>query len=791
MNTLETRRWRRLYLGLALTASATLLLELALTRIYSVVLFYHFAFLAISVALFGLGVGGVVSYYLAGRGREVWPLLGTVSALNAPVTLALLAGILELNVRIRVTPETALKLAVAYFGSAVPFFSAGLVIATAMSAGLERVNRVYFFDLAGAAAGCILLVPILNILGGPNTVMAAAVLYAVAGAVWYSMARHRAASRIAAALAGLLVACLAWNQRARWIDIRYAKGVEIRGELFTKWNSFSRIGVKPDDGAGRPAIVIDGDAATSIPDFASDAPLRLREELLRSGPGLPYRIRPGATTLIIGPGGGYDVARALASGSQSVTGVEINPIIIHDVMRNRFAEASRRLYFRPEVQIHVEDGRTFVRRPGPRYQVIQMTLVDTWASTAAGAFALSENNLYTVEAFVDYFNRLADDGLLSITRWEFEPPRESLRVVSLAREALTRLGAPDPARHFVIAREGASDVTGYGAKDTVVVKKTPFTDQELSVARQAMAEAGIPAVYLPNEKIDNPFTDFLLARDPASFAQQYRFDISPVSDNRPFFFYTVPARDLWSFVTLRRSEDVKINLGVIMLFVSVAVSVVATALMMLLPRSLLGTQVPTEPSALLHLLYFFAVGVGFIMVEIGLIQKLVLFLGNPTYSLTVVVFSLLISSGLGSYASGKLIGDDDQRLAVSLGLVMVTVALLAGVVPRVVDAGVGLPIAARCALSAALLFPAGFLMGMPFPSGLKRLGRFHPTAVRWAWAVNSASSVLGSVVAIFFAIHWGLLQTLLLGAAAYGLALVSLKLTAIFAPCLPEPGPLE
>ncbi len=762
MSEWQLTMWRALYAGVALTTMATLLLELALTRIFSVVLFYHFAFLAISVALFGLGVGAIASYAVD------WRRIGWISTLNAPLTAIVLAGIVRQNVSIEVTAATAWKLAATYFAAALPFFAAGVVISLAISAGMERVHRLYFFDLAGAAAGCLLLVPLLNRLGGPNTALAAAALYGAAGAVWFGAAGNRKGLWGALATTGAVAACIAWNQQAHAIDVRYAKGMRIEHELFSAWNSFSRIGVKPDDGAGCPAIVIDGDAATSIPNFApEELTPHLREGLLRSGPGLVYRLRPGAKTLVIGPGGGYDVARALASGSRSVTGVEINPIIVRDIMRGRFAERSRRLYFRPEVEIHVEDGRTFAKRGGDSYEVIQMTLVDTWASTAAGAFALSENNLYTVEAFEDYLKRLTDNGILAITRWEFEPPRESLRVVSLAAEALERQGRPEAWRHLVIGREGAHEAAGYGAKDTVLVKKTPFTAEETALAKAALAEAHMPAVYLPGERIENPFTEFLLARDREAFVRNYVFDIRPVTDNRPFFFYTVRTRDLWDFVRERKSEDVKINLGVMMLFVSLAVSVTATIILLVTPRWLLGERVPREGKAALSLMYFCAVGVGFILVEVGLIQKFVLFLGNPTYSLTVVVFTLLVASSLGSWASGRLVGADGGRLRTALAVTALAVAALGAATPRAVNAAMTLPVVARCALTVALLFPAGFVMGMPFPCGLKRLEARYPSAVRWAWAMNSASSVLGSVLAIFLAIHLGLFETLAAGAGAY------------------------
>ncbi len=195
---------------------------------------------------------------------------------------------------------------------------------------------------------------------------------------------------------------------------------------------------------------------------------------------------PGAKTLVIGPGGGWDVSRALASGSHDITGVEINPIIGTDIMRKKFPQLSRQLFLRPDVHIHIEDGRSFIRRSTGKYQVIQATLVDTWASTAAGAFALSENNLYTTDAFRDYLSHLTDDGLLTFTRWGFDPPRESLRLVSLAIAALGDLGEHDPARHVLAGRSGGkADLAGWGAQDTVIVSRKPLSDADTAKARAA------------------------------------------------------------------------------------------------------------------------------------------------------------------------------------------------------------------------------------------------------------------------------------------------------------------
>lgn len=764
--------WPQFYLSIALTTLATLILELSLTRIFSVVFYYHFAFLAISIALFGLGAGGVFSYVVAGWRGTLFQKLGRLSALNSLLVLLALFAVLaqkqELN---------NFSLALIYFTSALPFFVSGAILSLAISETIERVDRVYFFDLLGAAGGCVLLVPLLNSVGGPNTTIAVAALFAASAAIWHSMAGSVTGRVGSVMMALLLVALIIYNARHDIIGLRYAKGKKLESEVFVKWNSFSRIAVAPEKSSGIPMIFIDADASTGIAGFDfENLPERDRRDLLYQGPGLPYVIRPAAKTLIIGPGGGWDVARALASGSRDITGVEINPIIANTVMRERFAGWSRRIYHRPEVRIVVEDGRSLIRRSRERYQVLQATLVDTWASTAAGAFALSENNLYTTDALYDYLSHLTEDGIVAFTRWGFDPPRESLRLISLAMPALDRLGEREPWRHVIVAREGAQDIAGWGARDTVIVSRKPFPPADLERARRGMAEGKMEAVYMPDERIPNQFTELLRAPDPAAYMRSYPFDISPVNDNRPFFFYTVQPRDLWAFLTQfsTRSADYKINRAVPLLFELLLVSLLATALTLALPPLLLGARLPREPGVRAFLLYFAAIGAGYILIEVALIQKFVLFLGHPTYALTVVIFAMLVSSGLGSFFSARVIAGSRSRLALILTGVAVLVGVLALVVSPLLGAGVGWPFSVKVAVAVLLIFPAGFAMGMPFPTGLRSLETWHKPSVRWAWSLNAASSVLGSVGAIFCAIYLGLIQTLLVGGVLYLFALAVL-----------------
>jgi predicted membrane-bound spermidine synthase len=773
----ESRHWPQIYFGVAATSLATLLLELALTRVFSVVYFYHFAFLAISIALFGLGAGGVFSYVVEDWPGSLYRKLGILAAANA------ISVVLSLSYLLGRAGDLSLgAMGIVYLIAAIPFVLSGAIVSLAISDTIERVNRVYFFDLLGAAAGCALLVPLLDRLGGPNTILVSSVLLAVSAAIWFHLA-HASSGRICAVLLGLLLVCLiTYNVKSSLIDVRFAKGQRVAGEEFVRWNEFSRIALKKDPGGDSRNIFIDADASTGVArfDFEHLTP-KQQFDLKYSGPGCPYLLRPGAKTLVIGPGGGWDVSRALASGSKDITGVEINPIIARVIMKEKFPEYSNSLYFRPEVKIEIEDGRSFVRRSAERYQVLQATLVDTWASTAAGAFALSENNLYTTNAFVDYLSHLTPDGLMSFTRWGFNPPRESLRVVALAVEALRQLGEKDPARHVAVVRENLQKLQGWGSQDTILVARQPFTAADIALIDQAAATARMEVVYVPGTSHDTPFRDLLTATGPGRFYDSYPFDVRPVSDNRPFFFYTVQPRDLWQFLksASRQNADFKINSALPVLFGLLAISIVAMLIIMSLPPLILRQGLPRGKGVVPGLLFFLFIGAGYILIQVALIQKFVLFLGHPTYALTVIIFSMLISSGLGSYWSKSLVRADIFRLYVALAVIAGAIIGLSIIVGPIAESGVALARPIKIVLSILLISPAGFVMGMPFPTGLTLIERVMPAAVRWAWAINAASSVLGSAAAIFLAIYIGIQATLIIGGICYLAAAISIANSAL------------
>jgi hypothetical protein len=355
------------------------------------------------------------------------------------------------------------------------------------------------------------------------------------------------------------------------------------------------------------------------------------------------------------------------------------------------------------------------------------------------------------------------------TRWGLQPPRESLRLISLAMAALQDLGENEASKHIVVVRENAQNLEGWGAQDTVIIFRKPISGGDLARVKSALLETRLQPVYIPGDLPANEFGRLLTSNDPEAFRSEYAFDISPVGDNRPFFFYTVQPRDLLNFLTQRgNAADYKINRAVPLLFELFGVSLLATVVVLALPPLLLGSRLRAERGLRRFLLYFIFIGAGYVLIQVALIQKFVLFLGHPTYALTVIIFSMLISSGVGSYFSRTLVGKaNDTRLSTVLIAVAAAVSALAYLAAPISETGVGWPLAVKIAVTVGLVAPAGFLMGMPFPIGLARLGAEYPRAVRWAWALNAAASVLGSAAAIFFAIYIGLRATILLGAALY------------------------
>jgi hypothetical protein len=751
--------------GIGLSSFSALLLELSLTRLFSVVLFYHFAFLAISIALLGLGAGGVFAFVWKKRldrwqSRSIAAAASALSALAIPIVLEI---ILHQPVSLRLTAANFLRLTIIYSCSALPFFLTGLQFSVIFARESSRIPRLYGADLSGGAAACLAVVPLLNWIGAPNSILFAGLIAGVNAAVWSVSPRLR---KLSLGLAGILTVLIALNASDRLMDVIWAKGVRRNNVEFSRWNAISRVDVLRNDDGGR-VIKIDADAGTHImsADLSKWQGSEWQRHFMSEPPAVVNALRPHGDYAIIGPGGGVDVLRAVANGSHSVTGIEINRTIADTIMRGRYADFARHLYQRPEVHLHVGDGRSFLRSAKASFDVVQMTLVDTWASTAAGAFALSENNLYTTQAFQEYFAHLAPDGIIAITRWEFREPREALRVVSVAMNTLQQLGLADVSRHFMVVAAGELNEDGIAV--AVLTKKSPFTANEETTVKQFLKDhPPLKLLYAPSEQEANAFTRLLQSNDPYGFSAEYGYNVSPVTDNAPFFFFTLKPEHIWRSIGRPGGLDWKVNLGVAVLAMLLLISIVAVLAFLIVPL-LLQTEAAGNSASIL---YFVAIGLGYILVEVTFIQRFVLFLGHPTYALTVVVFLMLLSSGAGSVISRRWIAAP-RRVWVPLLITASALMVYVWILPQILNRLVGVPFPAKLVISALLLAPVGFAMGMPFPAGLRALARTGDS-IEWAWAMNAASSVLGSVLAIVIAIQFGLNVTLVCGASAYLLALL-------------------
>lgn len=768
---------RPFLLGVALIAGAILLVELAFTRIFSVTMFYHFAFLAISLAMFGTSASGVFIYVTPGLHRPArhWGQLQTYALLFAATTVVSTVVLLRMRLEMTYSLANLGRMIFVYLLAATPFWAGGACLALAVSRAGADVHRVYAADLLGAAAGCLLVIPAMELLGGPGALLAAALLGTVA-ALCFSLAGPSSRQwACAVAVAGVAGAVLV-QARAPFLDVVFAKGEAPRPTEFSKWNSFSRVAVYPQEhqdwalsdsyrGPLPQSRLMDIDGSASTPILlcqGSESADYLRYELTALG---HHLLPKDGEVLVIGPGGGRDLWTALVFGAGRVDGVEINSIITRDVMSGRYRQASGDIYFQPGVSVTTDDGRSFIRRTDGVYDLIQASLVDTWAASSAGAFALSENNLYTVEAFVEYFKHLKPDGMLSVSRWV----DDGLRVVSLAREAGRRAGFDNPADHLFIAR--------HGRLATFLIKNTPFTGPELSRLQEAAQRLRFEVLYQPPAASattpNNDFARLAETDNPASFYHQYPLDISPPTDDRPFFFHHIkpkdlPARFLAGGFLFGDGSGVLLNL------LAVSLGLVALFIVMplvLAPRRTQEAPTATQPSTALGavwpLAYFASLGVGFMFVEFGLMQRFVLFLGHPVYALTITLFTLLFAGGLGSAASRRLTGGPRRSILLCVPAVAGAAALYALALPWLFDAAMAQGIAVRAIGAVVLLMPVGFLLGMPFPAGMRLVSERRPDITAWMWATNGSASVLGAVLAVLIALNAGFTVVLLLGCATY------------------------
>ncbi len=771
---------RGTYLGVFLVALGTLMFEILLTRIFSVTMWYHFAFVAISVARFGMTVGALV-VYLAPRAFPPERLGARLagSALLFALT-AVLAFVGHLGIPLK--PEGSLGdlalLVGTYVLFAVPFLFSGVCICLVLTRFPRQVSSLYAADLAGAALGCIVLRYALGITDGPTAVFLVALL-ATAGA--YAFARAAACRRLArgcGSLGLLLAVFVAINTLlASWqmplIRIRWVKGDMETKPLFEKWNSFSRVTVTGDPkliqgprGWGMsPAcppdlrvrdlrLAIDGGAATMLIGFDGD--LAQGEELRYDVSNIAHYLRSRASVLVIGSGGGRDVLSALVFGQKAVLAVEINGDITAAV-NGRFGDFTGHLDRYPQVRFVTDEARSFITRSRESFDLIQISLIDTWAATAAGAFVLSENSLYTVEAWDILLRHMTPDGIFTVTRWYVgDRPGEMYRLATLAHAALRRRGIERPRACMAIVR--------CGSVGTLLVSPQPFSDRDLDTLDRVADAMQFEVVLSPRVAADPFFAAIASADDLAPVMARFPLNIAPPTDDSPFFFHMLRLRDVLHPGLAEQGVVTFNQRAVVVLGVLLATVLVLTLLCIVVPL-LLTLRRTSLRGAAPHFVFFAAIGFGFMLVEVSQMQRLIVFLGHPTYGLSVVLFALLLSSGLGSYTTGKA---TTSRAALGrLGALLVALVAFGMVTPAMVTAYQSAATPVRIGVAFALLFALGFPMGMPFPLGMRAAAERTAGLTPWLWGLNGAASVCASVLAVAIALSFGISASYWCGAASY------------------------
>jgi len=778
-----------IYLGVFLLSMASLAFEITLTRIFSLAQWYHFAFMSVSMALLGFGASG--SFLSASPHllrRDIPRLLALLSAL---FSASVIASYLTINYipfdsyRIAWEPIQFLYLAIYYLSLSSPFFFCGLAVGTLLAAKPELASKVYSSNLAGSAIGCLAAAASPTLLGGEGTVMLDALLGALASGA-FDLSRKPKAKKGLQHFLSISVLLFLTLRPPSFLEVHLSpyKGLSQimrypgTKVVFRRWNAFSRVDVVESESIRSapglslvypnpppPQLGVFTDGSNLSPITKADGGMEFLDYLPTS---LPYLLRPGAKALIIEPKGGLDVLTALWEGASSVTAVESNPLIV-EAMRAEFGDFAGGIYDDPRVEVVVESGRSYIRRTHERFDVIELSLADAYRPITSGAYSLSENYTYTVEGFADCLAHLNEGGLLAVPRWLQLPPSESLRASALAVTALEMMGVRNPEKRMVVIRSLQTSL--------LLVRKGDFTAQEIELVKRFCRERRFDLVYypgmapteanrynvLPEPSYYRAFQE-LLSGDRARFYAAYPFDIAPPSDDRPFFFHFFK----WSQAPAILQLYGKIwqpfgGSGYFVLVALLILALLASVALVLLPLAFRAHHAaPLQPSPHWAVFTYFALlGFGYIFIELPLMQRYILFLGQPTYSFAAVLGAILLFSGLGSLASPRL------PLRWALLALIALILLYPFLLPPFFRLFLARSLGVRLLASLLSLAPLGFLMGMPFPKGISLIGEIAPDLIPWAWGVNGCASVSASILATMLAVSFGFNRVLVGAGLAY------------------------
>jgi hypothetical protein len=779
-------RQRWLSAGLFLVALATLLLELLDSRLLSVLTWYHLSFFAVSLAMLGMAAGAI-TVFLAGdrfegdglkRRLPRWSM-GLALSIPATHVLSLYIPLPDLAaVEFNVMLADIGWLTAATVVMTIPFFLAGIVITAGLTRAGGQIGHLYAADLLGASAGALLIVPLLE-LTDISTAAFAAGAAASGGALCFMRALEQPWRPGALAImAALGVATIVNATVDDGIGVVYAKGRRIDTPLLqrTVWNSHSFItighpianqapwywgrGERADDTRVTWASMqIDGAAATPITKWDGDP-----KSLGWVGQGvtsLPYRLRQGDAA-IIGVGGGRDILAAIGHGSTTVTGVEINRTFV-DVLHGSHRKFANLADYEGVELVHAE-ARSWLTRATAQYDVLQMSLIDTFAATGAGAFTLTENGLYTVEAWRVFLDRLKPRGVFSVSRF-FSPANvsETTRLISLGVATLVDRGIERPWEHVILVARGVVA--------TLLLSVDPFDAEDIRRIDSAAEEYGFDVILGPNRRPEDSQLDDIV-RSPnaerlSAAAAHPDYDYQPPTDGRPYFFNILK---LSSLAKVRDASlgvvagNVRATATLVILF---AIAAVLVAAIIFVPLMISGLPQMGAVGFASAIAYFASLGAGFMLIEIPLLQSFSVYLGHPAYTYAVILFSMIFFTGIGSGLSDRVDLDGSAwRILAPLTVSGLALAFAFGL-PFIVDATVAMATPARCAIAVALVAPLATVLGFCFPLGLRAVERIAPEATAWMWGINGACGVLASIAAVAMSISLGIRANLFSAALLY------------------------
>jgi hypothetical protein len=752
----------RVLVAVGLVAGSTLALQVLLTRVFAAVLYYHFGFMAISLALLGVGAGAILIYV-----RPQWfeslsleRVLARWSVLYGGLLVVAIAILVRLDYTLgnHITAGFVFNLTVACLVAAVPFLAAGIVIALAVRGYTSSIGRVYSFDLAGAGIGAAAVVPLLWIADAPTLVVALGAIAALAALLF---AGPRAPETRLAGGALLVVAMLVTLSAT---TNAFHLGTYGQKPAVERWTPLNRVlGYLPGPKLINGDVVYDRNFGEIIP-YHRGGPLP-SWRLLQEGPQtIGYSLTPHGDSLVIGGGGGRDILTALSTGQRRVDVVELNRGI-RDVVDKDLGSFSGSPYTLPRVHTTIGDGRSTLAERKRHYNQIQIGYVDTFSPSGAQAFALTENNLYTLEAFDDYFDHLKPGGVLNLARPVHHNGDEALRATVLTLAALRKHGVKDPRRNVVVLL--ANYLTPFRSFQygTIIAKLQPFTAAELRHIRRTARVRSTGIAFAPGGPYRDEWAGLARARSIDSFCHSYKLNVCPNTDDKPFFFNMKRLGDIGGASS---TAAIGVSDPILILAITLAILAGLAVLAFVLPLMLVRREGrPTVGS----LSFFAAIGLGFLVLEVALIQRFVLFLGFPTYALSVVLFALLVFTGIGSLISTRAEADPRRALAAAIAVGSVLIAASAYGLQPLLRSLIELSFPLRVLLTVAMLAPLGLTLGMAMPLGLRRLQGLHPAGVPWAWGINGIASVLASVLAVFVAINFGFAITTLLALAFYLAAL--------------------